>query len=402
MHTPAVGIVAEYNPLHRGHSHHIEQARLLSGADSVVAVMSPDFVQRGQPALLDKWTRTEMALSAGVDLVLELPVVFASHNAGVFANAAVDILAATGILTHISYGAETPCWQFDRILDILIEEPEPFKFCLKDHLKKGFSFVEARSIALEELIPGSAQELKKSNNSLALSYMLRIRQKKYDLIPVPVQRIGADYNDTTLSEFSSASGIRKRLEEGDIKRVLTLMPPSSADLLRTAVVRGRACIDFDPFWKNLRAMLLRAAPEEIAGFAEMGEGIENRLRREALESETFDEWASKCASKRYPKGRIQRQAIHFLLGLEHWTNRAFQRVGPAYIRVLGMNEKGRILLHRMRGKTSLPVITRCGAAESEYARKMMSLETLSAELWESFVSKPEYGREHTRKVIIRE
>lgn len=130
---PVAGIVAEYNPLHRGHLHHIKKTRELCAAEAVIAVLSSNFVQRGEPALLDKWTRAEMALRCGIDLVVELPVIFSAHNAGVFANAAVDILAAAGVVTHLSFGAENPDCLADSIIDILLEEPEPFKLSLKKY-----------------------------------------------------------------------------------------------------------------------------------------------------------------------------------------------------------------------------------------------------------------------------
>ena len=156
MHIPVVGIVAEYNPFHLGHLRHLELSRKLSGAQAAVVVLSSDFVQRGEPALLDKWTRAQTALACGADLVLELPAVFSCHNAGVFANAAVDILGSAGIITHLSFGVESPDWDMHKVIDILIEEPQPFKQFLKEYLEKGFSFVEARALALEKLAPGSS------------------------------------------------------------------------------------------------------------------------------------------------------------------------------------------------------------------------------------------------------
>ena len=185
---PVVGIVAEYNPFHKGHLLHIRRARELCGAQAAVAVLSSDFVQRGEPALADKWTRAEAALACGADLVLELPVLFSAHNAGVFANGAVDILAAARAVTHLSFGAENPDCLTDSIIDMILEEPEAFKLSLKKHLAEGFSFVEARARAADEIIPGSARVLAGSNNTLALAYMARIKRKSYALAPLPVLR----------------------------------------------------------------------------------------------------------------------------------------------------------------------------------------------------------------------
>ena len=380
----------------------MDQARTLSGAEGIIVVLSSNFVQRGEPALISKWERTKAALGCGADLVLELPLVFSAHNAGVFANAAVDILAMTGIVTHISFGLESPDWQMDKILDILIEEPEPFKFCLKEELDKGFSFVESRAAALDRMIPGTAEKLKGSNNSLALSYMLRIKKQNWEIDAVPVKRLGAGYHENELAEFSSATAVRKAISKGKVSEALSQLPDFSAGILNEAIGKGRTCTDEGKLWNILRSKLVSMSPEEISNYAEIGEGIEYLLREKAIVSSSFTEWGKACTSRRYPLGRIQRHGIHILIGLEHWTNRAFQRIGPPYIRVLGMNEKGRKMLRRMSKTASLPVITRCGAASSisDAASKVMNYELIGSEIWEQLVTEGEFGREHSRKIII--
>lgn len=380
----------------------MDQARTLSGAEGIIVVLSSNFVQRGEPALISKWERTKAALGCGADLVLELPLVFSAHNAGVFANAAVDILAMTGIVTHISFGLESPDWQMDKILDILIEEPEPFKFCLKEELDKGFSFVESRAAALDRMIPGTAEKLKGSNNSLALSYMLRIKKQNWEIDAVPVKRLGAGYHENELAEFSSATAVRKAISKGKVSEALSQLPDFSAGILNEAIGKGRTCTDEGKLWNILRSKLVSMSPEEISNYAEIGEGIEYLLREKAIVSSSFTGWGKACTSRRYPLGRIQRHGIHILIGLEHWTNRAFQRIGPPYIRVLGMNGKGRKMLRRMSKTASLPVITRCGAASSisDAASKVMNYELIGSEIWEQLVTEGEFGREHSRKIII--
>lgn len=402
MHIPVVGIVAEYNPFHLGHLRHLRLAKEFSQAEAVVVVLSSDFVQRGEPALLDKWTRAKTAVACGADLVLELPSVFSCHNAGVFADAAVDILASAGIVTHISFGVESADWDMHKVISILTEEPPAFKRLLKEYLGKGCSFVESRSLALDKILPGSAEQLRGSNNALALAYMSRIKQKKRDLIPVPVQREGAGYNDTELAELPSAAAIRKALADGRTYEALTRLPPSSAAAITDALRTGRACVSHDRLWNILRAALLRSSPEELAKYAEIGEGIEYRLKGAALKAKSFAEWTDACTSKRYPAGRIRRHGMHILLSLGHWQNRAFQRLGPAYIRPLAMNDVGRRLLREMRSEAALPVITKCGAASgiSSYAAGIMDYELTACELWEQIVPAGELGAEHTRKTLI--
>ena len=404
MHIPVVGIVAEYNPFHLGHLRHLQLAREHSQAEAVVAVLSSDFVQRGEPAMLDKWTRAKAAAACGADLVLELPAVFSCHNAGVFANAAIDILGSTGVVTHVSFGVESADWDMHKVIDILIEEPQPFKHLLKEYLKNGYSFVEARALALDELVPDSAQRLRGSNNNLALSYMTRIKQKNWPLTPVPVERRGSAYNDMEISPIASAAAVRKALAGGRTETALAQTPPQSAEIIANALKTGRSCLDCNSFWALLRAVLLRAKPEELAGYAEIGEGIEHKLKEAALSAKSFEEWTAACTSKRYPASRIRRHGVHILLGLGHWQNRSFQRLGPAYIRPLAMNGIGRKLLHSMRANSMLPVITKCGAAAqiSSYAAAIMNYELTACELWEQTLASGEFGVEHARKASIGE
>lgn len=239
------------------------------------------------------------------------------------------------------------------------------------------------------------------NNILAVAYLSRLRERGLNLTPVPVKRIGAGYHETDERAISSAGGIRKKFYEGEEESALAMLPDSSAAILKKMAEMGRICLGSKKLWPLLRAALLREPAEGISRYAEIGEGIENRLRREALTSETFEEWASRCTSKRYPRSRIQRHGVHILLGLGHWANRAFQRLGPAYIRVLGADAEGKKLLRLMGKSALLPVVTRCGAARGAYAEKMMAYDLLAAELWEQLTEKGEFGKEHTRKIIIR-
>ncbi len=399
---PAVGIVAEYNPFHKGHLLHIKKTREACRESAVAVVMSSNFVQRGEPALMDKWTRAECALACGADLVLELPAVFSAHNAGVFANGAIDILAASRNVTHIAFGAENPNRLTDNIVDMILEEPEPFKQSLRKHLERGLSFAEARARAADDTIAGSADVLAGSNNILALAYMARIKKKGYALSPVPIRRVGAAYNSGDLAEISSATAIRNAFRYGRDAEALAAVPEVSARVIKRALAEGRLCTDHASYWKLLRALLLRASPEELRYFAEISEGIEYRLRAEALSARSFEEWTDACTSKRYPAGRIRRAAVHISLGIRHWFNRAAQRLGPPYIRPLAMNETGRALLHGMKKSSALPIVTTYGQASrlSPYAAECARFEILACELWEELIPSGRPGEEHKRRVIM--
>lgn len=398
MRTNAVGIVAEYNPLHNGHRYHIEQAEKLCSGSHVVIVLSSHFVQRGEPAFLDKWARTEMALRSGADLVIELPVVYSCHNAGVFANAAVDILQYTGVIRYISCGMETPSPLLNTISDILIQEPEPFKHLLRHFLDQGLSFVEARTRSLQKMLPGASQIMEKPNNTLALAYLKRIREKGYPLELIPVQRIASDYHEKNIQgDISSATSIRKAARNGELAAACQAIPASGRDIFLENISSGRAVLDKDILWKLIKTTIIRSEPEDLARYAEISEGVENLFKKTVTSSKDLDGFVNSCVSRRYPRGRIQRNLTHVLLGLRHQENRIFQQMGPAYIRILGSNSKGRDLIRTMRKSSSVPVITRASAPYSLYSKRMMDFEHRSGEIWECLVKSP--FPEHEKKSI---
>lgn len=395
-----VGIIAEYNPLHNGHAYHLAAAREQSAAEAVVVVLSSHFVQRGEPAFLDKWQRTQMALHCGADLVLELPCIFSCANAGIFANAAVDILALTGIVTHLSFGMETPCPELRTIAAILVQEPPLFKERLRFFLDAGFSFVEARGRAVEALFPQGKKFLEGANNSLATAYCCRILSKDYALALVPVHRRGKGYHDMTPSPLASATAIREMVRNGEREHLLSSMPTFSEMLLSEAIAEGRTTTDPKILWRLLRSLLLRDGARGIATSAELIEGLENRILDAVRYSASWKDMVNACTTKRYPRGRVQRHLMHILLGLDHWENKAIQRLGPAYIRVLGANQTGRRLLGNMRHTASLPVVSRASAPDTIYARRIMDFEYRASEIWESLIPNPRIRAEATSRTIL--
>lgn len=216
-----VGIVAEYNPFHNGHRYHIEEARKCTGADFVVVVMSGDFVQRGEPAVIDKYHRTEMALSQGADLVLELPAAFACASAEYFATGAVSLLHALGCVDTLCFGSE--CGHLDlleEIADLFIQEPSEYKEYLKTALKSGYSFPAARDEALKEYFAEDlvktaqiASVLSAPNNILGIEYIKALKVLGSSIRPVTITRMGQGYHETTFSDsFCSATALRRLLE----------------------------------------------------------------------------------------------------------------------------------------------------------------------------------------------
>lgn len=385
----ACGIVAEYNPFHKGHLYHISKTKTRAQVDAIIAVISSNFVQRGLPAMIDKRARVEMALANGVDLALELPVVFSCHNAGLFANAAVDILAATGVVRKICFGMETPGELVRRVAKILASEPDEFKAGLKKFLAAGYSFVQSRSMALDELAPGSLDMLKAPNNNLALAYIKRIIEKKYEIEPVSIERIGAGYHDAEAGEgIASATAIRNLASSGRIDAAKKFMPESAYEIMKKNYGDGHVAADTDILWRIMKVVMSRGGAAELARVAEMREGLENRMLVAAMRADSFDSFVDACTSRRYPRGRIQRHSMHMLLDLDHDASRTFQERGPAYIRVLGANETGKKILKTMRKTATLPVISRPSAGTDEYAARMMNFEHSATEIWEQLTKNP--------------
>jgi predicted nucleotidyltransferase len=400
MFKKAIGIIAEYNPFHMGHLHHVENAS--SSGDPVIVALSSNFTQRGKPAFIDKWSRAEMALLSGADLVLELPVVFSCHNAGVFANAGVDIMKSTGVVDRLSFGMETISPKLQDIVAILVEEPKPFKLNLRKFLNEGFSYVESRARAMDCAYPGAGEILSQPNNSLAISYMIRIEEKGYDITPLPVKRAGAGYHDRSISvEFPSATAIRKGIR-GKREKAFQQVPPFSRKILEREISRGRCFLDNDTLWERIRFLMTRTSGEELGKYAEFGEGIENRFMKALGKSTDWEDFIDRCTSRRYPRGRLQRNMMHFLIGLGHEENRAYQEKGPAYLRPLGATKRGRDLLKRIDEVGTLPVISKFAQLDRDYGRSMLLMERRSCDIWELLLPGGTPGKDARTPPIIVE
>jgi predicted nucleotidyltransferase len=298
------------------------------------------------------------------------------------------------------------------IADALNEEPPAFKAALRKFLKAGHSFVQSRSLGLEELLPGSLAFLKNPNNSLAASYVKRIREKSYSMAAFAVERSGAGFHDEKLPDgdvAASAAAIRALLRNGEAERAFSLMPEASAGLLRGAMAAGRLADCRSRLWLAVRQAILREGAEGMRKISEMGEGLENRMLDAAWRSGSFESFVAACVSRRYTAGRIQRHAMHLLINLGHDESRLFQRSGPAYIRVLGANETGRKLLSIMRETASLPVISRASVPKRvpdsfnrfSEASRMMEIECRATEIWEMLTDSPEIRSEARRVPVIK-
>ena len=328
------GIVAEYNPFHAGHAFHIAETRRQLGDCAVIAVMSGNWVQRGECAVLDKWTRARSALEGGVDLVLELPTVYAVSSAEQFAQGAVDILKGTGVLTHLSFGSE--CGDVDKLQRVAVCLDGPrYPDALRRFLDQGLPFAACRQAAVSELLqPDLAQLLAGPNNNLGIEYIRALNAMKSQIQPVTVPRTGAAHDGGDHPDYPSASFVRGRILSGAL----------AAD--------NPASLKYGERW--VLSALRTMAEDDFAALPDCGEGLSQRIYRAARQGVMLDEVYALAKTKRYAHARIRRAVLWGALGL-----RADDRPdSPPCLRVLGANGRGREVLHRMKASAHLPVITK--------------------------------------------
>ncbi|MCI9525594.1 MAG: nucleotidyltransferase family protein [Lachnospiraceae bacterium] len=423
-----VGIIAEYNPFHRGHEYQILKLRELCHADYVIIAMSGNFVQRGAPALMDKYSRTLMALSCGADLVLELPSLFATASAEYFSTGGVCLLNGAGVVTHLGFGAETNNTQLlSALADVLSKEPEHYRENLRRELKAGASFPAARSAALRNYIatdmPSLLQNcqiednspdlplsyttfkeiedvLASPNNILALEYLQALAASGSAIIPTPIFRKGSGYHDTAITEdFCSASAIRSCLREKSsflqtVKQTQTANSAAKngrAPLPETAMPKAAYDILNDyphPFLfeDDLSALLhyelLTGDTDRLAAWGDSSPEIANRL---AAEREHFTNWSGFCQhmkTKNITHARLCRLFTHMLLHIRQEDYRTF--TAPAYLRVLGFRKSAAPLLTAIKSHGNLPLITNPADAErflSPESRLLWQFDMRGTELY---------------------
>jgi len=379
------GIIAEYNPFHLSHSYHFKKAKEISNSGAVIAIMGGNFLQRGEPAIVDKWARTEMALKAGIDLVLELPFVFASRSAFWFAQGSVKSLAATGIITNLAFGAETSDLQALIIIaQKLNREDMLFSKTLEFFLKSGYSYPKSRTLTLEQQLNAleitiDIGELNNPNNVLALAYLRVLDQLNSDIEPVLITRIGSYHAQEPEKKAASATAIRKLIlnHNDDWGKYV---PASTKAILLKELSKGRGPVTLKSFEQSILAVLRRMKIEELRKIVEVTEGIENRLWELAQKTGDITSLLEKIKTKRYTYTRMQRLLIHSFLNFTE----DLSVNEPQYLRVLGFNSRGKKLLKLMNSHSSLPIITKFSQGYkdvSETGRKMLDLEIRATDLY---------------------
>ena len=338
------GIIAEYNIFHNGHKYQIDEVKRHS--DAVIAVMSGSFVQRGDVAITDKWSRAKMALMNGVDLVIELPTCYALNAAPNFAQGGIGILNALGIVDSVAFGSE--CGDTDKLIKaakVLEYESSDTSDLVKKYMSDGMSYPSALSKAHSGIIDSGL--ISSPNNILAIEYIRALIRTNSSITPITIKRHLSGHHDTSVTEnFTSASTIREMLKNGE--NIENLIPYNIAET-DAAIPFSLSYID-SAFIAKLRT----SSTEYLKNINEVAEGLENRLIRSAMECDNFISLAEQTKNKRYTMSKIRRIIISSLIGF----TKDIYAPSPEYVRVLGMNKTGSELLKRAKKNCSIPIITK--------------------------------------------
>ena len=411
------GIVCEYNPLHNGHIYHLNETRRLSGADALVLAMSGNFVQRGEPAILDKWERARLAVSAGADLVLEIPTLYCLADAGRYAKGGIGTLKALGICDFISFGSESGDLEsLSLIAERLADNKEEIDRLISEKKDLGVSFPTARELAYEKIFGDEGKRAIKdavgdadkdanqdanngrnaeiptsSNDILAIEYLKQISDS--GLKPITIKRIGASYNEELNAEkqFQSASAIRKALEKGE--DVSPYVPADVLLKLNQARALGRFGKPAEERLFNLiRYAIISSTAEQIDECPSGGEGLGNRIKEAVVKSDNLQDLLLASKSKRYTYTRLSRLALQILLGMDR---RMYDYETIPYIRILAVSERGRELLSIIKKKelNSAPLLTNinknCNELSS-YGKSVLDLDIKAVDIYNMICARDLY------------
>ena len=378
----ATGIVVEYNPFHNGHLYHLNQSRQKTESDIIIAVMSGNFLQRGEPALVDKWTRTKMALSAGVDLVIELPYAFATAQASDFAKGAIYLLNALKC-DFFCFGSEDGSLDaFHHTYHLLSTKKEEYNANISNFIKQGISYPKALNEAYRLIAKDSSMplvDLSKPNNILGYHYIEAANRLNATIQPQTIHRVVANYHDDVIpsESIASATGIRKVLfEEKSLSAVQGFLPNGSIEGLNEWNDRFKTFGSWENIWPSLRLIILRHSKDQLAEFAEVTEGMENAIWKAAKQSDSFEEFMSHTKSKRFTWTRIQRMLTHIYTSFT-WEQLK-QIEYPTYIRPLGMSKKGQCYLQSIKKELELPLVSRVAANKDN---NLLSIDLQASDLY---------------------
>lgn len=402
-----LGIVSEYNPFHNGHIRHLEISKQLTNADFTIAVMSGNFVQRGDTALVDKWTRTEMALKAGIDLVIELPTLYAISSAENFADGAVKILNSLGIVDYLSFGSEIgELAPLNEVASVLYKEPKEFSSLITAQIKSGLSYPKAREIAISQYFGSSkkySEVLGNPNNILGIEYIKSLKRHRSHIQPMTIKRDYSDYNSNSVKNgIASATAIRTMIQNK--KNVHYVVPYETYELLDEQIKSNKIIPDLSVFEKEIIYTLRKLTLQEIAELPDVSEGLENKIKAAANNFNNLKDLIDNIKSKRYTQSRIQRILLYALLNISEKDINMSRKTNP-YIRVLGFNKHGKKIVSAIaKANPKLNIIVSVKkfmeASNNTSLKNMLSKDIFATNVYTlGYKSEPVANLDYTHKVV---
>ncbi len=405
-------IVAEYNPFHNGHKYHMTEASRQTGADYTIIIMSGNYVQRGAPALLDKYTRARMALECGADLCLELPTCYAASSAEFFATGAVALADRLGVVTNLCFGSESGEIQIlQQIASILLEEPEGYRNYLKAGLRQGLSYPIARTNALlqyDSSLSAYRDVLGTPNNILGIEYVKALMRRQSNISPITTMRVGASYHDRRLGEFQcSAQAIRQALQSGQSLDILCNQMPDNVFALMQQAHRDNRFLRSNDFSSALHYKLICESKNGYEQYLDISPELSDRIVKNLYRFNDYTGFCDLLKSKDMTYTRISRCLLHILLDIRKDTLRQNIRLDYVpYAKILGFRKDSTELLGAIKTKSSIPLVSKLADAKEllpEASHTMLREEIRMNDIYQSVLaqkSKYPMANEYSTPLVI--
>ena len=395
------GIIAEYNPFHNGHAYHLRKTREVTGCSHIVVAMTGHFVQRGEVAVFDKWSRAKMAILGGADLVVELPFVFSVRSAQYFAMGGIRLLSSLGI-HYLSFGAENP--SLTQLSKAAFAPDDPLFFdSFHSKMKQGISYAKALALTIQSQTGLDLKFLSSPNNILSIEYLRGIHRWASHIQPLPISRTEAGHHDLDIRDgVASATAIRRSLlEQGLGENIRRTVPFTTYDIIHQLMNQKKGPVTQKSFEIALLSKLRTASLVDLENTPDISEGIHHKIAASALRAQSIEHFYSMIKNKRYLHSRLQRIMTHILMETKKNDIEIFDNIGPAYVRVLAFNTKGRELLRQYKKSCLLPIVLKTTTlldsnlqkkTNLTMAQKMISLDTQASDIYVLGMPDPRWRR----------
>lgn len=380
------GIIAEYNPLHNGHIYHIRETRRIGKVDFVVAIISGNFMQRGVPAILDKWTRGRLVVEAGsVDLVLEIPYFIATESAEYYAKGSIGILESLGVIDSVSFGSEKgSVEELKDIAKLLREEPFKYSDKLTEYIAEGMSFPKARERAVAEFLGDEySKMLRLPNNILAVEYLKHIKSMQ----AITIKRQGGYHADDAGPEYPSATGIRKKILDNKYDIVKNSVPREVYEEITNNSISGLSK-SMKEYFNLIRTEIVKRNSSELENIQGITEGLENKIKKEIRYHDDYKGFVSSVKSKRYTMTAIERGLNHILMSIDKKeVEEAFENE-MWYTRVLALNDRGAFVLKKAKEKAGIKILNNIN--KEEKLPELFKYDIMASDIYNIITGKDMY------------